>query len=80
MIKSMRRGSVIVDLAASTGGNTPVTKNMSTVEFEGVKVIGDSNLPATMPSDASKLYGKNILNFYFQATSNNCKKNHLFLN
>jgi len=63
MIKSMRRGSVIVDLAASTGGNTPVTKNRSTVEFEGVKVIGDSNLPATMPSDASKLYGKNILNF-----------------
>lgn len=63
MIKSMRRGSVIVDLAASTGGNTPVTKNRDTVEFEGVKVIGDSNLPATMPSDASKLYGKNILNF-----------------
>lgn len=63
MIRSMRRGSVIVDLAASTGGNTPLTKNRDTVEFEGVKIIGDSNLPATMPSDASKLYGKNILNF-----------------
>ncbi len=63
MIRSMRRGSVIVDLAASTGGNTPLTKNRETVESEGVKIIGDSNLPATMPSDASKLYGKNILNF-----------------
>jgi NAD(P) transhydrogenase subunit alpha len=63
MLKTMRRGSVIVDLAASTGGNTPVTKNRETVLYDGVTVIGDSNLPATMPSDASKLYGKNILNF-----------------
>lgn len=63
MIHSMRRGSVIVDLAASTGGNTPLTKDRATVEHNGVKIIGDSNLPATMPSDASKLYGKNILNF-----------------
>ena len=63
MLKTMRRGSVIVDLAASTGGNTPVTKDRETIQYNGVTVIGDSNLPATMPSDASKLYGKNILNF-----------------
>lgn len=63
MLKAMRMGSVVVDLAASTGGNTPVTKDRETVLFHGVKIIGDSNLPATMPSDASKLYGKNILNF-----------------
>jgi NAD(P) transhydrogenase subunit alpha len=63
MIKGMRRGSVIVDLAASTGGNTPVTKDREVVLYNGVTIIGDSNLPATMPSDASKLYGKNILNF-----------------
>jgi len=63
MLDTMRRGSVIVDLAASTGGNTPVTKNRETVQYRGVSIIGDSNLPATMPSDASKLYGKNILNF-----------------
>jgi NAD(P) transhydrogenase subunit alpha len=63
MIKGMRRGSVIVDLAASTGGNTPVTKDREVVLYNGVTIIGDSNLPATLPSDASKLYGKNILNF-----------------
>ena len=63
MLKTMRRGSVIVDLAASTGGNTPVTKDRESVQYNGITVIGDSNLPATMPSDASKLYGKNILNF-----------------
>lgn len=63
MLQAMRRGSVIVDLAASTGGNTPVTKDRETIHYNGLTIIGDSNLPATMPSDASKLYGKNILNF-----------------
>ena len=63
MLKTMREGSVIVDLAASTGGNTPFTKDREMVVFNGIKIIGDSNLPATMPSDASKLYGKNIINF-----------------
>jgi NAD(P) transhydrogenase subunit alpha len=63
MIKTMRRGSVIIDLAASTGGNTPLTKDREVVNHNGVTIVGDSNLPAKMPSDASKLYGKNILNF-----------------
>jgi NAD(P) transhydrogenase subunit alpha len=63
MLGKMRRGSVIIDLAASTGGNTPVTKDRQTVVYNGVSILGDSNLPGTMPSDASKLYGKNILNF-----------------
>lgn len=63
MLKSMRNGSVIIDLAAATGGNTPVTKNNGTVNYNGVSIIGNSALQATMPSDASKLYGKNILNF-----------------
>lgn len=63
MLQAMRRGSVIVDLAASTGGNTPVTKDRETIHYNGLTIIGDSNIPATMPSDASKLYGKNILNF-----------------
>ena len=63
MISRMRNGSVIIDLAAATGGNTPFTMNNETVIHNGITIIGNSNLPATMPSDASKLYGKNILNF-----------------
>ena len=63
MIKTMRNGSVIIDLAAATGGNTPFTKNNETILHNGVSIVGNSNLPATMPSDASKMYGKNILNF-----------------
>ena len=63
MMKAMRNGSVIVDLAAATGGNTPFTKNNETFVHNGVTIVGNSNLQATMPSDASKLYGKNILNF-----------------
>ena len=63
MIASMKNGSVIIDLAASTGGNTAYTKNDETVVVNGVSIVGNSALPADMPSDASKLYGKNILNF-----------------
>lgn len=63
MLKLMQNGSVIIDLAASTGGNTPFTKNNETVVVNGVSIVGNSNLQATMPSDASKLYGKNIFNF-----------------
>jgi NAD(P) transhydrogenase subunit alpha len=63
MINAMRNGSVIIDIAAATGGNTPVTKNNETIVYNGVSIVGNSNLQATLPSDASKLYGKNILNF-----------------
>lgn len=63
MINAMRNGSVIIDIAAASGGNTPVTKNNETIVYNGVIIVGNSNLQATLPSDASKLYGKNILNF-----------------
>ncbi len=63
MLHQMRNGSVIVDLAASTGGNTPYTKNNETVYVNGVSIIGNSNLQATLPFDASKLYAKNVFNF-----------------
>jgi H+-translocating NAD(P) transhydrogenase subunit alpha len=63
MIRAMRNGSVIIDIAAATGGNTPVTKNNETILYNGVSIVGNSNLAASMPSDASKLYGKNVLNF-----------------
>ncbi len=63
MIAAMKNGSVIIDLAAATGGNTDITKNDETIIYNGVSVVGTSRLPGTMPSDASKLYGKNVLNF-----------------
>jgi NAD(P) transhydrogenase subunit alpha len=63
MLDSMRKGSIIIDLAASTGGNTPHTKNDESVMHNGIKIIGNSNLARMMPADASKLYGKNIINF-----------------
>ncbi len=69
MMDRMRSGSVIIDLAAATGGNTPFTKNNETIVRNGVTIVGNSNLPATMPSDASKLYGKNIMNFLQLVTS-----------
>ncbi len=63
MLSAMRNGSVVIDIAAATGGNTEVTKNDETIVYKGVTIVGNSSLPATMPGDASKLYGKNILNF-----------------
>ena len=63
MIATMRAGSIIIDLAASTGGNTELTKDNQHVTYNNVTIIGDSNLAASMPSDASKSYGRNVLNF-----------------
>jgi H+-translocating NAD(P) transhydrogenase subunit alpha len=63
MCNSMRKGSVIIDLAASTGGNTPFTKNDETVMRNGVAIVGNSVLASTASSDASKVFGKNVLNF-----------------
>jgi H+-translocating NAD(P) transhydrogenase subunit alpha len=63
-INNMRAGSIIIDIAAATGGNTPFTKNNETVLTpNGITIIGNSLLAATASSDASKVYGKNILNF-----------------
>lgn len=63
MLEDMRAGSVVIDLAAATGGNTELTVNNQTVIHHGVSIIGNSALAASMPSDASKLYSKNVLNF-----------------
>jgi NAD(P) transhydrogenase subunit alpha len=63
MIETMKNGSVIIDLAAATGGNTDLTKNNETVQHKGVRIVGSSALPSDMAYDASKLYGKNVWNF-----------------
>jgi H+-translocating NAD(P) transhydrogenase subunit alpha len=62
-VEKMKKGSVIIDLAASTGGNCEVTKNDETIVHSGVTVIGQSNYPAQTPLDASRMFGKNVLNF-----------------
>ena len=61
MVRSMRPGSVIVDLAAETGGNCELTRPGETVVEGGVQVIGAVNLPASVPLHASQLYGRNVL-------------------
>jgi NAD(P) transhydrogenase subunit alpha len=61
MVKSMRPGSVVVDLAVSQGGNCPLSKPDQVVDAGGVKVIGFSNLPARVAADASALYARNLL-------------------
>ncbi|GAC1301446.1 MAG: Re/Si-specific NAD(P)(+) transhydrogenase subunit alpha [Vulcanimicrobiaceae bacterium] len=59
-VRGMRPGSVIVDLAAETGGNCALTKAGETIDVGGVTIIGTTNLPSTMPFDASVLYSRNI--------------------
>lgn len=61
MVKSMRPGSVIVDLAAESGGNCELTRAGETVHVNGVSIIGPVNVPATIPFHASQMYGKNVL-------------------
>ena len=62
MVKGMRPGSVIVDLAAETGGNVELTRAGEDVEVGGVTIIGTRNVPSTMPLHASQLYARNVAN------------------
>lgn len=62
-VADMQPGAVIVDLAASTGGNCELTENDKTIISGGVTIIGNSNFASTTPSDASKMLGNNYLNF-----------------
>src|SRR5438094_730910 len=60
MVRSMRPGSVIVDLAAETGGNTDLTQAGKVIDVDGVRIDGTTNLPSTMPYHASQMYSRNI--------------------
>ena len=62
MVKAMRPGSVIVDLAAETGGNVELTKEGEDVDVAGVTIIGTRNVPSTMPLATSQLYARNVMN------------------
>jgi NAD(P) transhydrogenase subunit alpha len=62
-VKSMKPGSIIVDLAASTGGNCQLTKNNETIVIHDITIIGNSDLAQQVSMHASQLYAKNIQNF-----------------
>lgn len=64
MVKLMKTGSIIVDIAAVNGGNCALTEKGKVIETEnGVKIIGYENFPSRVPADASKLFAKNVFNF-----------------
>ena len=63
MVKSMKPGSVIVDLAVESGGNCALSRPGEVVEAHGVSIVGHINVPSRIAVDASALYAKNLLNF-----------------
>ena len=67
MVKSMKPGSVIIDIAAGKGpnggGNCPISEADKTVVKHGITIVGDTNLPALVAADASALYARNVLDF-----------------
>ncbi len=80
VVADMRRGSVIVDLAAERGGNCELTKAGETIVTEnGVTVVGELNLPATLPVNASELYSKNVENVIEDAVKRNKEKKDRFI-
>ena len=62
-VHAMKPGSVIVDLAIERGGNCPLSQINQVVEINGVAIVGFTNLPALVPTDASALYSRNLLDF-----------------
>lgn len=63
MVKTMKPGSVVVDLAVEMGGNCPLSKPGEVIEAHGVTIVGHTNVPSRLAVDASALYAKNLLNF-----------------
>jgi len=70
MVKGMRPGSVIVDLAADTGGNVELTQAGKEVDVGGVTIIGTRNVPSTMPLTTSQLYSRNVANLLLHLVKN----------
>jgi H+-translocating NAD(P) transhydrogenase subunit alpha len=62
-VGAMKPGSVIIDIAASTGGNCELTRNNETLVHKGITIIGNSSFAVDMPVDASRMFGKNVINF-----------------
>ena len=70
MVKGMRPGSVIVDLAADTGGNVELTQAGKEVDVGGVTIIGTRNVPSTMPLTTSQLFARNVANLLLHLVKN----------
>ena len=62
MVRQMKRGSVIVDLAVETGGNCDSSKEGEVVSIKGVTIVGHLNVPSRLAADSSALYARNLLN------------------
>ena len=76
-VGKMKRGSVIIDLASANGGNCEVVVDNQEIDYNGVKVVGNSNFPSELPEDASRMFGNNMVNFIGLLTS---KENNLGIN
>ena len=63
MVEGMRRGTVVVDMAAESGGNCELTQPGETIEHNGVTIAGPLNIPSSFPVPASEMYAKNLFNF-----------------
>jgi NAD(P) transhydrogenase subunit alpha len=63
VVKAMKPGSVIIDMAAEQGGNCPLTEADKVVVKHGVTIVGHTNFPAMVPTDSSALYARNVLDF-----------------
>lgn len=74
MVKTMKPGAVIVDLAVEAGGNCPLSELGKVVEKHGVKLVGHANVPGRLAADASALFAKNLLNFITPQVDSETKK------
>jgi len=69
MVADMKPGSVIVDLAAESGGNCELTRADEVVRFHGITILGPTHLPGTLPLDASRMFGRNLATFILEITN-----------
>ena len=78
MAELMKPGSVIVDLAAESGGNCDLTRAGETVEHKGIRIVGPVNVPAMLPAHASQMLSRNVLTFVQHVTKDGAM--HIDLN
>jgi len=79
-VQGMKTGSVIVDMAAASGGNCPLTEANKVVKKHGVTLVGHTNLPALMPSDASNFYANNLIHLLGLVLEQKDGKPHININ